>query len=148
MAVEMKILQLKVYSDLLAKTPDALPRTGNGPADALAGIAANLAQFDNRPSQVPICKRWVVPLPIEEEAEEEREEKEESLPISIHKRSEFTFAVRRQSTSSSMTSSTGGRTRVFSYDAYLKKKVIECCKKPTVEFVVLTRLAPIRWIDR
>ncbi|KAG9454312.1 hypothetical protein H6P81_007216 [Aristolochia fimbriata] len=64
-----------------------IPRTKNGPADALAGIAASLAQFDNRPSQVPICKKWVVPLvhlPIEEEAEEKMEQEEESLPISIH----------------------------------------------------------------
>ncbi|KAG9442250.1 hypothetical protein H6P81_018104 [Aristolochia fimbriata] len=61
--------------DLLAKIPDAslfyILRTGNGPADPLAGIAACLARFDNMPSKVPI---WVVPLPAEDEADEEAEE--------------------------------------------------------------------------
>ncbi|KAG9458180.1 hypothetical protein H6P81_002688 [Aristolochia fimbriata] len=60
-----------------------VPRFENGPADALAGIAASLAQFDERPSQVPICERWVIPPPVEEEIEEEQtEEIEESPPIS------------------------------------------------------------------
>ncbi|KAG9447246.1 hypothetical protein H6P81_013374 [Aristolochia fimbriata] len=72
--------------DLLANIPYAslhyISRTGNGPADALAEIAASLPQFDNKPSRVPVCKRWVVPLPIEEK-EDEVGEKEESLPISI-----------------------------------------------------------------
>ncbi|KAG9458339.1 hypothetical protein H6P81_002847 [Aristolochia fimbriata] len=79
----------KHASDLLAKILQAslhcIPRTKNRPADALAGIVASLAQLDNRPSQVPMYERRVVPLvplPIEEEAEEEMEEKE-SLPISI-----------------------------------------------------------------
>ncbi|KAG9458279.1 hypothetical protein H6P81_002787 [Aristolochia fimbriata] len=60
-----------------------VPRSKNGPADALAGIATSLAQFDERPSQVPICERWVIPPPVEEEIEEKQtEEIEESLPIS------------------------------------------------------------------
>ncbi|KAG9442247.1 hypothetical protein H6P81_018101 [Aristolochia fimbriata] len=78
-------------SILLAQIPQTslhyIPRTKNGLVDALARIAASLAQLDNRPSQVPICERWVVPLvplPIEEEAEEKMEQEEESLPISIH----------------------------------------------------------------
>ncbi|KAG9458111.1 hypothetical protein H6P81_002619 [Aristolochia fimbriata] len=78
--------------DLLAKIPHAslhyIPRTRNGPANALARIAASLAQFNNRPSRVPIYERGVIPLPTEEkeeEVEEKVEEKEESLPISIHK---------------------------------------------------------------
>ncbi|KAG9447746.1 hypothetical protein H6P81_013874 [Aristolochia fimbriata] len=59
-----------------------VPRSKNGPAEALAGIAASLAQFDERPSQVPICERWVSPPPIEEEIEEElTEEIEEYVPI-------------------------------------------------------------------
>ncbi|KAG9447538.1 hypothetical protein H6P81_013666 [Aristolochia fimbriata] len=76
----------------LAKIPQTLlhyiPRTKNGPADALAGIAASLAQLDSRPSQVPIYERWVVPLvplPSEEEADEKMEQEEEALPISTHK---------------------------------------------------------------
>ncbi|KAG9458203.1 hypothetical protein H6P81_002711 [Aristolochia fimbriata] len=80
----------KHAGNFLPKIPQAslhfIQRTRNGPADALAGIAASLAQFNNLPCQVPICDRWVVPLvplPIEEEEKEEREEKEESLPISI-----------------------------------------------------------------
>ncbi|KAG9453408.1 hypothetical protein H6P81_006312 [Aristolochia fimbriata] len=73
--------------ELLAQIPEAslhyVPRSENGPADALAGIAASLALFDERPCQVPICERWVVPPPVEEETEEEQtEEIEESLPIS------------------------------------------------------------------
>ncbi|KAG9458448.1 hypothetical protein H6P81_002956 [Aristolochia fimbriata] len=94
MVIEMEIPQLEVYcdsalfikqitgdfehaDDLLAIIPQTslhyISRTRNGPADALAGIAASLAQIDNRPSQVPICERWVVPLvplPSEEEVEE------------------------------------------------------------------------------
>ncbi|KAG9450509.1 hypothetical protein H6P81_010474 [Aristolochia fimbriata] len=61
--------------ELLAQIPEAslhhVPRSENGPADALAGIAASLAQFDQRPSQIPICERWVIPPPVEEEIEEE-----------------------------------------------------------------------------
>ncbi|KAG9450285.1 hypothetical protein H6P81_010250 [Aristolochia fimbriata] len=73
--------------ELLAQIPEAslhfVPRSENGPADALAGIAASLALFDQRPSQIPICERWVLPPPVEEEIEEElTEEIEESLPIS------------------------------------------------------------------
>ncbi|KAG9458860.1 hypothetical protein H6P81_003368 [Aristolochia fimbriata] len=78
-------------SNLLAKIPETslhyIPCTKNGPSEALAGIAASLEQLDNRPSQVPICERWVVPLvplPIEEEMEEKMEQEEESLTISIH----------------------------------------------------------------
>ncbi|KAG9457667.1 hypothetical protein H6P81_002175 [Aristolochia fimbriata] len=73
--------------ELLAQISEAslhyVPRSENGPVDALAGIAASLAQFDERPSQVLICERWVIPPPVEEETEEEyREEIEESLTIS------------------------------------------------------------------
>ncbi|KAG9442204.1 hypothetical protein H6P81_018058 [Aristolochia fimbriata] len=90
MSVEMKLPQLNIYDDsaLVIKqltgdfTPH-VPRSENGPADALAGITANLPQFDERPSQVPICERWVIPPPAEEETEEEQiEEMEESFPIS------------------------------------------------------------------
>ncbi|KAG9442524.1 hypothetical protein H6P81_018378 [Aristolochia fimbriata] len=79
MAVEMKLPQLNIYddSDLVIKQLTRGIRT-----DALAGIAASLAQFDERPSQVPICERWVIPPPVEEETEEQTEEIEESLPIS------------------------------------------------------------------
>ncbi|KAG9459165.1 hypothetical protein H6P81_003673 [Aristolochia fimbriata] len=73
--------------ELLAQIPKAslhyVPRSENGPADTLAGIDANLAQFDEWPRQIPICERWVIPPPIEEEAEEEQsDEMEESFPIS------------------------------------------------------------------
>ncbi|KAG9442580.1 hypothetical protein H6P81_018434 [Aristolochia fimbriata] len=64
--------------ELLAQIPEAslhnVPRSENGSADALAGIVASLAQFDERPSQVPICERWIIPPPIEEETEEEQTE--------------------------------------------------------------------------
>ncbi|KAG9458147.1 hypothetical protein H6P81_002655 [Aristolochia fimbriata] len=50
---------------LLEKIPNAtlghVPRASNTQADALAGIAASLAQFDARPERIPICERWVVP---------------------------------------------------------------------------------------
>ncbi|KAG9444322.1 hypothetical protein H6P81_015662 [Aristolochia fimbriata] len=73
--------------ELLAQIPEVslhyVPRSENGPADALAGIAASLARFDERPNQVPIYERWVIPPPLEEEKEREQtEETEESLPIS------------------------------------------------------------------
>ncbi|KAG9442418.1 hypothetical protein H6P81_018272 [Aristolochia fimbriata] len=73
--------------ELLALIPEAslhfVPHSENGPADALAGIVARLALFDQRPSHIPICERWVIPPPVEEEIEEElTEEIEESLPIS------------------------------------------------------------------
>ncbi|KAG9444887.1 hypothetical protein H6P81_016227 [Aristolochia fimbriata] len=46
--------------DLLAQISEAslhyVPRSKNWPADALAGIAASLAQFAERPNQAPICK--------------------------------------------------------------------------------------------
>ncbi|KAG9442388.1 hypothetical protein H6P81_018242 [Aristolochia fimbriata] len=88
---EVKKLELEPLwrhaGELLAQIPEAslhyVPRSENGPADALAGIAANLALFDQRPCQVPICERWVIPPPVKEETEEdETEETEESLPIS------------------------------------------------------------------
>ncbi|KAG9453938.1 hypothetical protein H6P81_006842 [Aristolochia fimbriata] len=88
---EVKKLELEPLwrhaGELLAQIPEAslhhVPRSKNGPADALAGIAAILAQFDQRPSQVPIYERWVIPTPAEEETEEEEtEEIEESLPFS------------------------------------------------------------------
>ncbi|KAG9458349.1 hypothetical protein H6P81_002857 [Aristolochia fimbriata] len=51
----------KHVGELLAKIPKAslhyVPRYENGLADALAGIAASLVQFDDWPSQVPICER-------------------------------------------------------------------------------------------
>ncbi|KAG9442537.1 hypothetical protein H6P81_018391 [Aristolochia fimbriata] len=88
---EVKKLKLKPFwrhaGELLAQIPEAsvhyVPRSENGPADALAGIAVSLAQFDQRPCQVPICERWVIPPPAEEETEEKQtKEIEESLPIS------------------------------------------------------------------
>ncbi|KAG9445059.1 hypothetical protein H6P81_016399 [Aristolochia fimbriata] len=56
---EVKKLELMPFwrhaGELLAQIPEAslhdVPRSENGPADALAGIAANLAQFDERPNQ-------------------------------------------------------------------------------------------------
>ncbi|KAG9444850.1 hypothetical protein H6P81_016190 [Aristolochia fimbriata] len=44
--------------------------SSNSQADALAGIAASLAQFEARPEQIPICERWVVPT-LEKFSEEE-----------------------------------------------------------------------------
>ncbi|KAG9450554.1 hypothetical protein H6P81_010519 [Aristolochia fimbriata] len=91
---EVKKLELVPFwryaCDILAQISEAsllyVPRSKNGPADALAGIAASLSQFDERPNQVPIYERWVVPPPIEEEAEEEQTNKtEESFPISTSK---------------------------------------------------------------
>ncbi|KAG9442227.1 hypothetical protein H6P81_018081 [Aristolochia fimbriata] len=38
-----------------------VPRANNSQANALAGIAASLAQFDARPERIPVCERWVVP---------------------------------------------------------------------------------------
>ncbi|KAG9442376.1 hypothetical protein H6P81_018230 [Aristolochia fimbriata] len=88
---EVKKLELVPFwthaGELLAQIPEAslhyVPRSKNGSADVLAGIAASLAQFDERPNEVPIYERWVVPPPIEEEVEEEQiEEMEVSFPIS------------------------------------------------------------------
>ncbi|KAG9450316.1 hypothetical protein H6P81_010281 [Aristolochia fimbriata] len=88
---EVKKPELEPFSrqagELLAQIPEAslhyVPRSENGPADALDGIAASLAQFDQRPSQIPICERWVIPPPTEDGTEEEQTETiEESLPIS------------------------------------------------------------------
>ncbi|KAG9454431.1 hypothetical protein H6P81_007335 [Aristolochia fimbriata] len=88
---EVKKLELVPFwrhaDELLAQISEAslhyVPRSENRPADALAGIGASLAQFDERPRQVPICDRWVVPPPAEKDIEEEQiEEIEESLPIS------------------------------------------------------------------
>ncbi|KAG9458852.1 hypothetical protein H6P81_003360 [Aristolochia fimbriata] len=88
---EVKKLELVPFwryaRDLLAQFPEAslhyVPRSENGPADALAGIAASLAQFDGWLNQVPICERWVFPLPGDEELEvEQTNETEESFPIS------------------------------------------------------------------
>ncbi|KAG9444947.1 hypothetical protein H6P81_016287 [Aristolochia fimbriata] len=87
---EVKKVELEPFwrhaGELLAQIPEAslhyVPRSENGPADALAGITASLALFDQRPCQVPICKRWVIPPPVKEETEEDEiEETEESLPI-------------------------------------------------------------------
>ncbi|KAG9458562.1 hypothetical protein H6P81_003070 [Aristolochia fimbriata] len=47
-----------------------VPRASNSQADALAGIAASLAQFEARPERIPICERWVVPT-LEKFSEEE-----------------------------------------------------------------------------
>ncbi|KAG9450498.1 hypothetical protein H6P81_010463 [Aristolochia fimbriata] len=156
--------------DLLAHIPEAslhyVPRSENGPADALAGIAASLAQFDERPSQVPICKRWVVPSSAEEETEEEHtEEIEESLPISASQNaqwetgasrsqtsfatahslstceSESKFAKQLQSTFSSTTYSTRGYTKVCSFVVYQKKKDSKFSKKRTEEFAERTKQA-------
>ncbi|KAG9453317.1 hypothetical protein H6P81_006221 [Aristolochia fimbriata] len=93
---EVKKIELlpfwKYAGDLLAKIPQTslhyIPCTWNGPADALAGIIASLAQLDNRPIQAPIYERWViplVPLSIEEEAEEKMKEEEASFLVSITK---------------------------------------------------------------
>ncbi|KAG9453325.1 hypothetical protein H6P81_006229 [Aristolochia fimbriata] len=73
--------------ELLAQIPEVslhyVPRSENGPADALAGIAASLAHLDERPNRVPVCEQWVIPPPAEEEIDEElTKEIEESLPIS------------------------------------------------------------------
>ncbi|KAG9447825.1 hypothetical protein H6P81_013953 [Aristolochia fimbriata] len=73
--------------ELLAQIPEAslhfVPRSENGPADALASIAASLAQFDQLPSEIPICERWAIPPLIEDGTEKEQTEKiEESFPIS------------------------------------------------------------------
>ncbi|KAG9446503.1 hypothetical protein H6P81_012631 [Aristolochia fimbriata] len=88
---EVKKLKLeplwRYAGELLAQIPEVslhyVPRSENGPADALAGIAANLAHFDERPNQVPICEQWVIPPAAEEEIEVQTEEIEESLPISV-----------------------------------------------------------------
>ncbi|KAG9458424.1 hypothetical protein H6P81_002932 [Aristolochia fimbriata] len=48
---------------LLQKIPNVtlghVPRANNSQADALAGVAASLAQFDARPERIPVCERWV-----------------------------------------------------------------------------------------
>ncbi|KAG9446344.1 hypothetical protein H6P81_012472 [Aristolochia fimbriata] len=73
----------ELLAQILEVSLHYVPRSENGPADALAGIAASLAHFDERPNQVPICERWVIPPPLEEEKDEElTKEIEESLPIS------------------------------------------------------------------
>ncbi|KAG9450353.1 hypothetical protein H6P81_010318 [Aristolochia fimbriata] len=60
---------------LLEKIPSVtlghVPRASNTQADALAGIAASLAQFDARPERIPICERWVVPT-LEKFSEKEQ----------------------------------------------------------------------------
>ncbi|KAG9442624.1 hypothetical protein H6P81_018478 [Aristolochia fimbriata] len=48
-----------------------VPLANNSQADALAGIAASLAQFDARPERIPICERWVVPALEKFSGEEE-----------------------------------------------------------------------------
>ncbi|KAG9458436.1 hypothetical protein H6P81_002944 [Aristolochia fimbriata] len=94
MTIKMELPLLNIYGDsalvikqLTWKFEETslhfVHRSENGPADALAGIAASLSQFDERSSQVPICEQWVIPPPAEEEIEEEQiEEMEESFPIS------------------------------------------------------------------
>ncbi|KAG9450547.1 hypothetical protein H6P81_010512 [Aristolochia fimbriata] len=123
-----------------------VPRSKNGPADALAGIAASLAQFDEWPNHAPICERWVVLPPTEEEIEEEKIDKmEESFPILVSKtkleigeslsriffdtahswptcESEFIFAEQLQGMFSSMTYFTGGCTKVCFSVVYPKKR--------------------------
>ncbi|KAG9442384.1 hypothetical protein H6P81_018238 [Aristolochia fimbriata] len=92
---EVKKLELVPFwryaCDLLTQIQKAslhyVPQSENGPADALAGIAASLAQFDERPNQAPICERWVVPPPTVEETKEEKTNKtKESFPISAIKK--------------------------------------------------------------
>ncbi|KAG9446452.1 hypothetical protein H6P81_012580 [Aristolochia fimbriata] len=60
---------------LLEKIPNVtlghVPRASNSQANALAGIAASLAQFDARPERIPICERWVVPTLEKFSGEEE-----------------------------------------------------------------------------
>ncbi|KAG9449459.1 hypothetical protein H6P81_009424 [Aristolochia fimbriata] len=90
---EVKKLELEPFwrqaGELLAQILEAslhyVPRSENGPADTLARIATSLAQFDQQPSQIPICERWVIPSPAEEETEEEdrEEETEDSLHIAV-----------------------------------------------------------------
>ncbi|KAG9442397.1 hypothetical protein H6P81_018251 [Aristolochia fimbriata] len=89
-AVEVKKPELepllRYASELLAQIPEVslhhVPRSENGPADALASIAASLAHLDERPNRVPIREQWVIPPPVKEEIDEElTEEIEESLPI-------------------------------------------------------------------
>ncbi|KAG9440245.1 hypothetical protein H6P81_020410 [Aristolochia fimbriata] len=69
--------------ELLAQIPEAslhfVPRSENGPADALAGIAASLAQFDQLPSEIPICERWVIPPPREDGTEERANRKDRGI---------------------------------------------------------------------
>ncbi|KAG9444492.1 hypothetical protein H6P81_015832 [Aristolochia fimbriata] len=90
---EVKKAELEPFwrhaGELLAQILEAslhyVPRSENGLTDALAGIAASLALFNQRPCQVPICEQWVIPPPVKEETEEdETEETEESLPISAN----------------------------------------------------------------
>ncbi|KAG9447255.1 hypothetical protein H6P81_013383 [Aristolochia fimbriata] len=76
MAVEMQIPQLHIYGDSARVIKQLTGRR-------LPGIAASLAQFDQLPSEIPICERWVIPPPTEDGTEEEQTEKiEESFPIS------------------------------------------------------------------
>ncbi|KAG9442434.1 hypothetical protein H6P81_018288 [Aristolochia fimbriata] len=87
---EVKKLELEPLSEICGELPPKSrsftplrPSLENGPADALAGIAASLAHLNERPNRVPVCEQWVIPPPAEEETEEElTEEIEESLPIS------------------------------------------------------------------
>ncbi|KAG9454307.1 hypothetical protein H6P81_007211 [Aristolochia fimbriata] len=57
---KLELIQFWRHADeLLAQISEAslhyVPRSENGPANALAGIDASLAQFDERPSRVPIA---------------------------------------------------------------------------------------------
>ncbi|KAG9450311.1 hypothetical protein H6P81_010276 [Aristolochia fimbriata] len=76
---EVKKLELMPFrryvGDLLAQILETslhyVPESKNGPAEALAGITASLAYFDEWLNRVQSCQRWVTPPLAEEEAEEE-----------------------------------------------------------------------------
>ncbi|KAG9442396.1 hypothetical protein H6P81_018250 [Aristolochia fimbriata] len=61
----------RLLEKVLNVTLGHVPRANNSQADALAGIAASLAQFDARPEWILVCKRWVVPILEKASGEEE-----------------------------------------------------------------------------
>ncbi|KAG9453425.1 hypothetical protein H6P81_006329 [Aristolochia fimbriata] len=128
---KLKLMPLWRHAgELLAQIPEAslhyVPRSENGPADALAKIAASLVQFDQRPCQIG-------------------EKLSQTSFATAHSlstyESEFKFAEQLQSTFSSTTYSTGGLTKVCSFVACQKKKGCKFSKRHTVEFTARTKLA-------
>ncbi|KAG9454367.1 hypothetical protein H6P81_007271 [Aristolochia fimbriata] len=132
MAMEMKIPQLKVYGDFVLVVKQIT-------TNALAGIVASLAQFDNRPTRVPICERWVVPLPIKGKEDEVGSE-EESFPISIGDRKSIDW---RDPITNFLRH--GALPADLRERAHIRRttprKVAKYCKKPMVEFAAHTKLA-------